>query len=425
MKITSIRPGLALFGLLVACHHPSVGVEPYPAEVFGRVQDSPLLLDLGIPEVEQEFEVVQELRIAGEERFDLDLGQASLGEAIHLIAEQAGVNIYLDSDLGEMVDASFPSVTLDDALQTLLNRNSLRLVQGPGDIYWVERADGLQPALAEFQLQSIRAEDIAANVRELVGGESRVVVDTTHNFIVVRGTAGDAHAVESYLKSVDRLKPQVLIEVHLFEVRFDDSFDWSAGGTFDGSVSGDAFSLLQNFGSGSSPFSATLTDDDFELTIEALRRYVTLELLSSPRVLAVTNTEALVEVIEEIPFIEVTSTTTGTTAGVGATVQEAVQFKEAGIKLTVLPTIQADGVLQIQIDQELSEVVDTFNSIPILDTRRLNSNFLVRDRETIVLGGLMQDRHSEADRGIPLLMHVPLLGNPSRAMPTRSRSVSC
>lgn len=370
-----------------------------------------MLLDLGAPDPEVEVAPIPELRIAGDERFDLDLGQASLGEAIHLIAERAGVNIYLDEDLGETVHASFPSVTLDDALQTLLSRNGLRLVQGAGDIYWVERADGTQPVLAQFQLHSIRAEDIASNLQELVAGGSTVVVDTTHNFVVVRGAAGDAYAVESYLKQVDRLKPQVLIEVHLFEVSLDDNFDFGSNFNFTGSVSGDAFTLLQNFGNGGSPFSATLTDDDFELTIDALRSYVTLELLSSPRVLAVTNTEATVEVIEEIPFIETTSTTSGTTAGIGATVQEAVQFKEAGIKLSVLPTIQADGVLQILIDQELSEVVGTFNDIPILDTRKLTSNFLVEDRQTIVLGGLMQDRHIEQDSGVPLLMHIPFIGH--------------
>ena len=115
MKSTAHRLGLVLAGSLVACQHRSIGVGPYPEEIFGHVQDSPLLLDLGAPDPEVEVAPIPELRIAGDERFDLDLGQASLGEAIHLIAERAGVNIYLDEDLGETVHASFPSVTLDDA----------------------------------------------------------------------------------------------------------------------------------------------------------------------------------------------------------------------------------------------------------------------------------------------------------------------
>ncbi len=396
--------------MLGACRHPSVGVEAFPDEVFGGIEDSPLLIDLGTPDLSNQSAPQERVRIGDDQLYNLDLGQAPLGEAIHMIAQRAGVNIYLDDEFNESIDASFPSVTLDDALSTLLERNGLRLVNGPGEIYWVERADGSQPALAEFQLSSIRAEDISSNVRELVGGNTKVVVDTAHNYVMVRGTAGDVNAVEAYLRGVDRLKPQVLIEVHLFEVRLDDSFDYAAQGNSNGTISGDTLSILQSFGTPGAPFSATLTDDDFTLTIQALRRYVALELLSSPRVLAVTNTEAIVEVVEEIPYIETTSTTTGTTAGVGSTVQESVQFKEAGIKLRVTPTIQADGVLQIAIFQELSEVVDTFNEIPVLDTRTLGSSFLVRDRETIVLGGLMQDRHSEVDRGVPLLMHIPLLG---------------
>ena len=402
---------IAATALLGACHHPSIGVEPWPEEVFGGMQDSPLLLDLGTPQLETEPAPAVVPRIGDDRLYDLDFGEASLAEAINMIAQKAEANIYLDTDLSQQINASFPSVTLDDALQALLSRNGLRLAQGPGEVFWIESNDGSKPTLAEFQLSSIRAADVAENVLGLVSGDTRVVVDTAHNYVLVRGTEGDVNAIGAYLRGVDRLKPQVLIELHLFEVRLDDSFDWAVNGSFDGTVSGDTLSLLQSLGSATAPFSATLTDDDFQLTIQTLRRYAGLELLSSPRVLAVTNTEALVEVVEEIPYIEVTSVTSGTTGGIGSTVQETVQFKEAGLKLAVTPTIQADGVLQVAINQELSEVIDTFNSIPVLDTRTLGSSFLVRDRETIVLGGLMQDRHQEVDRGVPLLMHVPILGS--------------
>jgi type II secretory pathway component GspD/PulD (secretin) len=126
--------------------------------------------------------------------------------------------------------------------------------------------------------------------------------------------------------------------------------------------------------------------------------------------MTVSNREASIQVVEEIPYIQVTAVTSGTTGGVGSTVQETVEFKEAGIRLKVTPTIQGDDILQIVVDQELSEVIDFFNSIPVLDTRKLTTQFLVRDGETVVLGGLMQDRHSEQNRGVPLLMHIPIIG---------------
>jgi type II secretory pathway component GspD/PulD (secretin) len=62
------------------------------------------------------------------------------------------------------------------------------------------------------------------------------------------------------------------------------------------------------------------------------------------------------------------------------------------------------------ISQELSEVVDVFNQIPVLDRRVINSSFLVHDRSTVVLGGLMQNKRTQIDRGVPGLMEIPWLG---------------
>ena len=72
--------------------------------------------------------------------------------------------------------------------------------------------------------------------------------------------------------------------------------------------------------------------------------------------------------------------------------------------------MQEGGVIQLSISQEFSEVVDYFLGIPVLDSRKVINQFLVNGRETVVIGGLMQDRVSETDRGVPVLMHIPLLG---------------
>ncbi len=126
--------------------------------------------------------------------------------------------------------------------------------------------------------------------------------------------------------------------------------------------------------------------------------------------LALTGTEASIDVIREVPYVNVTSTQTANGTGQGTSVLQQVEFKEAGMKLKVTPTIQDDGSVRIVIDQELSEVIDTFNQIPVIDRRSLKSNFLVQDRSTVVLGGLMQDKRSQVDRGTPGLMDIPILG---------------
>lgn len=392
------------------CHHPSVDTGGFRDQPMAPLETSNLLLDVGPPDAVATPPDPGDVRIGTGERGPLNFSGTPLAEAIHAIARLAGVNMVMDPSLQGTVDASFPSVTLDEALHAILDRNGLRLVKGDGDIYWVESGDGSAPAVQRFHLRSVRAADIEPRLQTLVSESSRVVIDPNQNVVLVRGTRGDIHAVGQFLAGADRVQKQVLIEVHIFEVRLDDEFEFGVQGTYSRNEPVDVTNIVQNLGTPGNAFQVNLTDDDFSLTLEALRRYVGLELLSSPRVMVVSNREASIEVIEEIPFIQVTAVTSGTTGGVGSTVQETVEFKEAGIKLKVTPTIQAEDLLQIVVDQELSEVIDFFNTIPVLDTRKLVTQFLVEDGHTVVLGGLMQDRHSEQNRGVPLLMHIPLLG---------------
>jgi type II secretory pathway component GspD/PulD (secretin) len=401
--------GLAL-AAAAACHHPSVTAGTFSGDPLEAMQDSPLLVDVGPLESKVPAQEPSSVSIGTGERGPLNFAGTPLPEAINAIARLAGVNIVLDPTLSGTVDASFPAVTLDEALHAILDRNGLRLVRGEGNIYWVERGDGSEPAMHRFQLRSVRAADIEPRLKELVLDSSRVVIDQNQNLIMVRGTRGDVNAIGQFLESIDQIQKQVLIEVHIFEVRLDDDFEFGVQSSYNQNEPVDVTTITQNLATPGNAFSINLVDDDFSLTVEALRRYVGLELLSSPRVMTVSNREASIEVVEEIPYVQVTAITSGTTGGIGSTVQETVEFKEAGIRLKVTPTIQAGGILQILVDQELSEVIDFFNSIPVLDTRKITTQFLVNDGETVVLGGLMQDRHSEENRGVPLLMHVPFIG---------------
>jgi len=351
-------------------------------------------------------------RIGSGEVVSLQLRQTALAEAIHLIAAQADVNIYLDAELDRVIDASFPGIPLNDALHAILTRNGLALREDPPGVFFVTVADGSEAASERFKLRSINASDVREKVENLVGQTSTVVVDENQNLVVVRGTQADVHAVAEFLDAADALKPQVLVEVSLFEVAIDERFELGLSHALQGSWNQDTVDVLQALTTPDQSFALTFTEAAGTLTstIQALRANLGLELISSPRVLAVTNTEATIEVLEEVPYVDVTNTTTTQTNGAGATVVQEIEFKEVGIKLKVLPQIQEGGVLQIQINQEVSEVVDFFQTVPVVDTRKLVSQFLVDDRDTIVLGGLMNDRRADGDDGVPVLMHIPLLG---------------
>jgi type II secretory pathway component GspD/PulD (secretin) len=350
--------------------------------------------------------------IGGDELLAVEFRDAALSQVVHFLADSAGINLYLGADLDARVDVSFKSITLNDALHALLERNGRRLVESPPGVFWVERNDGSQVATASFRAHSIDLASALENLRALVAQTTTIVLEPTQNLIVVRGAQSDIDNVRRYLAEADQSQKQVLIEVRILEVLLGDSFELGLTHDVAGSANGHLFSLMQDLSATSNAFEMTFDSEDGDVasTIQALRRLTGTDLVSSPRVLALTGAEASIEVIREVPFINVTSTQTASGAGQGTNVVQEVQFKEAGVKLKVTPTIQNDGSVRIVISQELSEVVDVFNQIPVLDRRVINSSFLVNDRSTVVLGGLMQNKRTQVDRGVPGLMEIPWLG---------------
>ncbi len=349
--------------------------------------------------------------MGGDELITLNLRGTPLQDALNMLAEQAGVNFLLEGELLTPVHASFPSVRVDDAIRSLLEKHDMRLVQDESGIFSVQTRSASARVTQAIYLQSVPAADVAEQLRSLATGDNRVVIDEGRNVVMLDGDRGTLESIQTYLSAVDRLKPQVLMEVTIFEAILGDEFELGLRHSYSDKWDDAAYSVATTLAGNPGAFSMTLQDQDGNpnLAITALRRYVGLELVSAPRVIAVTQQEAAVEVVEEVPYVETTSTTE-TGDGLGSNVTEQVSYKESGIKLKATPTIQEAGILQVNIDLVLSEVVDRFNGIPILDSRKMASTFLVNDGETIVLGGLMQDRRRDEDAGVPGLMNLPGVG---------------
>lgn len=337
---------------------------------------------------------------------------ASLAQVVFALAETAGISMYLDPSLDQAVDLTIHDVTVDEAMRLVLHRNGLVLLEDPPGIYWVETMDGSEESVGAFRVRSIQAADVQPLLLDLVGDDTSVVVDANQNLVFVRGPQRDIDLVGSFLESADRLKKQVLIEVRIVEIVLDEQFEMGVAHRLGNVDIGDLGVAINQQLAGGGDISMVLdwNQGDLVTTLEALNQLTGVELVSSPRILAVTNTRASINVIRQIPFINVTSTQSGTTQGTGTQVVQEVQFEEAGITMGVTPSIQEGGVLRIQIEQTLSEVVDVFNSIPVIDRREMNQEFLVADRETIVLGGLMQTRTAEFEDGMPGLMELPIIG---------------
>jgi general secretion pathway protein D len=151
--------------------------------------------------------------------------------------------------------------------------------------------------------------------------------------------------------------------------------------------------------------------NDFTSAIRALQQVSDTKILSTPQILVTNNEEAKIHVGDTVPYI--VATTNGT--GDNAITSDDVRFVDVGLKLSVTPTINDDGMVTMKLTPEISEVVATIKSaegstIPQVNKTEIETSVMVKDGQTIVMAGLRNQNKVHTKRGIPGLMDMPFLG---------------
>jgi len=242
-------------------------------------------------------------------------------------------------------------------------------------------------------------------------GSVTIVPDEITNSLLVRASQADYDVLQQAIAGLDIRPLQVLIEVLIVEARTDRSFSLgvdlsapqqtvhgnvSAGATLTGGGLGDLVIRVMKLGHGS-----------VDATIRAAASRGDVKIISRPVLLASNNTEARLLVGSQRPFVQVSRSLPTETA----TRDQVVQYRDVGTKLTVRPTINYDGYVSLQIQQEVNAATtETQFDAPIISTREASTRVLVRDSQTIVIGGLRDLQRSATQGGIPLLSRIPILG---------------
>jgi general secretion pathway protein D len=147
---------------------------------------------------------------------------------------------------------------------------------------------------------------------------------------------------------------------------------------------------------------------DLDLVLRAGEARSSVIILDRPLILAANNEEAEIVVGEQRPFVQVQRSTDG------GVLDEVVQYKDVGTSLRVLPTISADGYVQLAVTQEVNSATDQEAggglNAPVISTRAIQTQLLVRDGHTAVLGGLAGTQRGRTSGGIPFLSDLPLVG---------------
>ncbi len=270
-----------------------------------------------------------------------------------------------------------------------------------------------------------------------------VKADERSNQIIIKTLPERMHEIEEVVKSLDRKTREVLVDAKIVKVTHTDSMD--AGIDWDSVFTNLKFHGVDTIGgfrtatTGTPPSEVpavarikipemtgpdylghstklgslvfgTVARDGYEL-FRYLETVGKTKLVSNPRLLVTEGQEAKIHVGTKEAYVTTTTTTGQTTS----TTAEEVQFIDVGIQLAVTPYINQDGYVTMKIKPEVSSVVRTLttpskNQIPIVDTSTAETNVLVADGMTIVLGGLRKQENKVSDAEVPYLAKVPLIG---------------
>ena len=251
-------------------------------------------------------------------------------------------------------------------------------------------------------------------------GNVKIVADEETNALLITTFVRNFPAVEKLVKQLDVLLPQVLIEAQIIEVTLDDDsvfgveWMWEQGttvndktyqqeGTTDFGLTDEIFGL--KYGILSSKLDAML---------HALTKDTKVNILSTPRVMTKNNQEAVINVGQAVPFLVSTQETA--TGGI----LTSTDFRDVGVILTVTPRINRSGTVSLDVNQQINSLVEfTLFDAPIISTREASAFVTIKDKQTMVIGGMIKDDKTETVHKIPILGDIPLLGKLFRRTDTR------
>ena len=269
-----------------------------------------------------------------------------------------------------------------------------------------------------FELNYARAAEIAekiqASLTEKVG---QIKVDERSNKLIVTDTDIKMAKIRRLVRTFDVKEQQVLIEAKILQITLSDQYkfgiDWEGIiNKYHGLTLKSDFDILSASEKRGSISIGTLATDEYTALLEVLDTIGESNILSSPSITSLNNQEAKILVGSTQPYV---TTTTTTPASGPTTTAETINFIDVGVKLYVTPIIHNDGFITMKIRPEVSSVTSTVttsqnNTIPVVDTSEAETNVMVRDGVTIVIGGLIKDEEVGTIKKVPVLGDVPLLG---------------
>jgi len=280
----------------------------------------------------------------------------------------------------------------------------------------------------------------------LFESDIRISFDAPTNSLLIMSTYKDYQSLRRVIEQLDAPRKQIFVDATIMEVLLDKtrtvgvSYHGGGGATvsgqsslalggFNASNTMNPTALVSNLGGLSAALFGPTTGDlgnstlfkglpisipSFGVFLQLLQQDNDVNIISNPHILIMNNMEGTISIGEVLPFPGNTTAALGanSSGGVGYMPFTSVQRQPVELKLTLTPSVNERNIIRLDVDQEISDVESqNYNNMgPATSKRSAKTTVVARDQQTVVIGGLMQDRVSESVTKVPVLGDIPVLG---------------
>jgi general secretion pathway protein D len=372
--------------------------------------------------------VAPRLKARNNAKVTLQFRDAPTKMVFEVLARQTGINFVLDKDVKSDSKTTIfvQEVPIEEAIDLVLDQNALARQILSSNMVLIypntaaKQKDYEEQIVHTFYLTNAVPKDVESMLKSMLGAKT-LFVDERTSVVVMRDTPDAVRMAEKLVASIDVPEPEVLIEVEVLEIARSKLLN--LGITPPGSFTASATSVLKGATAGATGGASNLVLSDLShqnantisvssvsLTANALQTVGNTNTLASPRIRARNKEKAKILIGSRVPVI----TQSTALLSNGTANSSSVQYLDVGLTLEVQPTVYLDGDVSIKVGLEVSSITNTVvvggTQAYTIGTRNANTLLRLKDGETQVLAGLIQDSDTRNAAGIPGLSQIPVVG---------------
>ncbi|MFQ5543394.1 MAG: tetratricopeptide repeat protein [Nitrospiria bacterium] len=347
--------------------------------------------------------------------------ESDIREVLKVLFEGSDLNLIIDSDVQGTITQRYQNMTLEEIMESILASNGYLHTSSENILQIGKTGTRVFTMNLSTTGEANAWNSIEEELKNLLSKKGQLILNANAGTIMVTDELKNLQQIEAYIEMVEEaMSRQVLTETKIIEVVLSDTFQFGIDYSLFPSALGlsalgalkDGAVLQQSL----SPQGGVLRfgiakANKFTSLVDLLQTQGQVNVLSSPRIVTLNNMTATIKIADQIPVIN----RSVIDSGGGIRTEFDISFEQAGISLNVTPKIGSSGEMIITVNPKITEQTGTvttpdgLQTEPILNVRESSNTIKVRDGESIIIGGFIQNRKTDVTRKIPYLGDFPVI----------------